>query len=471
LGTSRRAADGGTHFRLSTWLAASALISVVAPARAIEFRIESQTSGDAYQLVTSGNEVLNRNRLHQYLGLSMYDIEGGGTNHWSFASLFRFGIDLGLTDKELAEVPGLEQSKLSFQYGYLEGRGLFDGLLDLKLGRQLIVDGLDYLMFDGGTVMVSTPWYLGVELHAGLEVRNDAWDLNDSMLETDGTRFIEDRETTTDDPSVVYGVALVTRDLPYARYRFGYRRFFSSGAVDAEKVGGTFHQRIIDGLDLSGVASWDLFNGRFDRIQATSRARIADHTEVELEYIRTNPTFDGDSIFNIFTVYPMNDVNARWRLYPGKADRIYAGGKVRLAGNEAYGDEDETLTAVTDTMVEAWGAMAGWAHVFGPNGIDGRLTLDLSWEGGFGGDRLFADVGGLWALVPREWELEGRLTAVDFADELQENHHALSFGYQLGARYLIDKTAAFAIVAEHNMNRLQTHQFRVFALIDVNMWL
>ncbi len=440
-------------------------------AQAIEFKIESQTSGDAYQLVTTGNEILNRNRLHQYLGLSMYDIEGSGENHWSFTSLFRFGIDFGLTDKELEEVPGLEQSKLSIQYGYLEGRDLLGGLIDLKLGRQLLVDGLDYLMFDGGTVTLNTPWYIGLELHAGLEVRNDAWELNDSSFETDGTRYIEGREETTDAPSIVYGVALTTIDLPYARYRLGYRRFFSSGAVDAEKVGGSFHQRIIEGVDLSGIASWDLFNGRFDRIQASGRARIADHTEVELEYIRTNPTFDGDSIFNIFTVYPMNDINVRYRLYPGKSDRVYAGGKVRLAGNEAYGDEDETLTAATDTMVEAWGAMAGYAHAFGPRGIDGRLTLDFSWEGGFGGDRLFADVGGLWAIVPREWELEGRLTAVDFADELQENHHAFSFGYQLGARYLLNKTAAFAVIAEHNMNRLETHQFRVFALIDVNLWL
>ncbi len=49
---------------------------LIAPsAGAIEFRVESQTLGDAYQLVTSGNEVLNRNRLHQLLGLSLYDLD------------------------------------------------------------------------------------------------------------------------------------------------------------------------------------------------------------------------------------------------------------------------------------------------------------------------------------------------------------------------------------------------------------
>lgn len=440
-------------------------------ARAVEFRIESHTLGDAYQLVTSGNEVLNRNRLHQLLGLSMYDIEGTGENLWSFQSLFRFNVDFGLTERELDEVVGLERTKLSIQYAMLQGEGLFGGLIDVKLGRQLMMDGLDYLMMDGGVVTVNTPFFLALELHAGLEVRNDTWDLNDSQFETDGTRFIEDTEETTDAASLVFGAALMTRDLNYARYRVGYRRYFSSGAVDAEKVGGSFHQRIVEGIDLSGIVSWDLFNGRFDRIQAGGRVKIADHTELDLEYVRTNPTFDGDSIFNIFSVYPMNDLNARWRLYPGKNDRFHLGGKVRLTGNEAYDDPGTTLYGDVDTMVASWGAMAGWHHSFGPRGIDGRMMVDLTWEAGFGGDRLFADVGGVWAIVPREWELEGRLTVVDFSDELQENLNAVSFGYQVGGRYLVDKKAGFAVIAEHNMNRLQTHQFRVFALIDLDLWL
>ena len=471
-GSEARGRGGGRD--ASAWVGAALFISVLGvstPARSVEFLIESQTVGDAYQLVTSGNEVLNRNRLHQFLGLSLYDIEASGENHWSFTSLLRFGVDFGLTEKELDEVIGLERTRLSIQYAMLQGQNLLGGLVDMKLGRQLLVDGLDYLMMDGAVVTVNTPWFLAVELHAGLEVRNDAWDLNDSQFETDGTRFIAGLEETTDAASVVFGAALVTRNLDYARYRVGYRRYFSSGAVDAEKIGGSFHQRVVEGVDLSGIVSWDMFNGRFDRIQTGGRVRIADHTELELEYVRTTPTFDGDSIFNIFSIYPMNDINARWRLYPGKNDRLHLGGKVRLAGNEAYDDVGTTLYGDVDTMVSAWGTMAGWTHSFGPRGVDGRFTVDFTWEGGWSGDRIFGDVGGVWAVVPREWELEGRLTVVDFDDELQDNLNALSFGYQLGGRYLVDKKAAFAVIAEHNMNRLQNHQFRVFALIDLNLWL
>lgn len=438
-------------------------------AAAIEFRIESSTIGDAYQLVTSDNEVLNRNRLHQYLGLSLFDIEGSGESHWAFTSLLRFDADFGLSDDEIERVPTQKRSQMSIQYAWIEGRDLLGGLLDLRLGRQLLADGLDYLMVDGAVVTVSTPWYLGAELMAGLEVKNDVIGINATQLEADGTRFIEDTEENTDDNTIVFGAALVTRNLAYARYRLAYRRYFSDGAVDQEKIGGSFHQRIIPGLDLSGVMTWDMFNARFERIQFGGSLKIERTHGVELEYVRTTPSFDADSIFNIFTTFPMNDVNARYRLYPDKCNRLYAGAKMGLAGNEAY--NGEVLYGDVDTMVIGWGAMAGWLHTFGLGGLDGRLSVDVSYDGGYAGDRFLADIGGVWAIVPREWELEGRITTVAFDDALQSELHAVSFGYQLGARYLIDKRAAFALVAEHNVNRLQTSQLRIFALIDLDFWL
>ncbi len=443
-------------------------------ASAIEFRVEAQTRGDAYQLVTSGNEVLNRTQLSQYLGLSMFDIEGSGESHWSFTSLFRFDVDAGLSADELERVPTMERTQLSIQYAWLEGRDLFGGLLDVRVGRQLLADGLDYLMFDGAFVTVNTPWFFGVEVMAGSEVKNEMWGINASQFEVDGTRYIEDAEEGGDDTSIAFGAAVVTRNLDYARYRFGYRRYLSSrpgaGTVVAqEKIGGAFHQRVVEGVDLNGVVTWDMFNGRFERIQLGGRVRANDANEIEAEYVRTTPSFDGDSIFNIFATYPMNDFNLRWRLYPGKNDRLYAGTKLGLAGNEGY--SGDVLYGDVDTMVIGWGAMAGWAHGFGPRSVDGRVSVDFSFDGGYAGDRVLGDVSGVWAVVPSEWELEARLTALAFDDALQGELNAFSFGYQLGGRYMIDKRAGFAIMAEHNINRLETSQFRVFALIDVDLWL
>jgi hypothetical protein len=451
--------------------AASSLPLAAAPsdARAVEFLIESQTLGDAYQLVTSGNALLNRWQVHQLLGLSLWETaDEKGLQHWSFTSLFRFDIDFGLTDAELRDVPSLNRSLPSIQYAWVDGKELLGGTLDLRIGRQLMADAMDYLMFDGAKFAFKLPWHLGIEAHGGFEVKQSFWPLAATQLELDGVRVIDGIEAD-DRPTAVIGAALTTRDLPYANYRLGYRRRFSGGAVDSEHVGLSFHQRIVEGLDLSGVVSWNLFNGVFDRVQGTARWRPVEHTELELQYVRLVPTFDADSIFNIFTAFPLNDGNLRWRFFPTENDRVYLGGMVRFFGNENYAEG--VLTAPIDTVVEAWGVMGGWVHTFGPKARDGRVSVDVAWQDGYGGRRVLADVAGAWSLVPREWELEGRLTAVDFADALQPERSALSMGYQLGARYLIERRAAFALIFEHNMNAIQDHQLRLYAMVDLNLWL
>ncbi|MFO0750037.1 MAG: hypothetical protein U1F43_30860 [Myxococcota bacterium] len=477
---------------MSTWPAKSLLlVCAVAtaaltprPAAAYEFLVESETIGDVYQLVTSGNDVLNRRKLHEYLGLSMWDITGHDEQRLSVRTLFRFDADFGLSDAEVADT-SLRRDSMTMQFAYIEGHDLLGGYFDFKLGRHLKADAIDYLVLDGATVAIGTPLHVALELEGGKEVKADLWSLNaNNQMETDGTRLIRyhgdqpadaamnalsDETFAAAVTSWVVGAWLVTRDINYAQYKIGYRRIFSGGAVDSEKIAGAFRQRIVDGVDISGVASWDLFNGRFDRLEAKAKWRITDWTEVEAEYVRTLPSFDADSIWNIFTAFAQNDVNVHWRLYPSDQDRVSLGGMFRLYGNEAYIDGE--VTAPVNTVVQAWGADAGYSHGFGKNGLCGRFTADFSLEGGYGGSRMLAGLGAAWSIVPRRWELDGRVTAVDIDDEYQSNLHAFSFGYELGARYLIDKRAAFAVTAEHNMNRLNNQQFRVFALVDLALWL
>ncbi len=463
---------------------------VLPSAQAAEFIIESQTLGDAYQLVTSGNQLLNRWQMNQLLGLSIWEsAEEGQPQHWSFSSLFRFDLDLGLTDAEIAEVPSFDRSRPSIQYAYADGRALLGGTTDVRIGRQLLADAMDYLMFDGVKVGVKLPWYLGVEAHGGYEVKQGFWPLAANQLELDGTRVIE-RVEDDDRPTAVVGAAIATRDLPFSNWRLGYRRRFSHGtspragaapstAVDSEHVGLSFHQRIVKGLDTSGILSWNLFNGVFDRVQGTARWSPDAAHDLELQYVRLVPTFDADSIFNIFAAYPLNDGNLRWRFHPSDRDRVYLGGMMRLFGNENYADGFRSTPI--DSVVEAWGAMGGWLHTFGPSGRDGRVSLDVALEDGYGGRRVLADAGGTWSIVPRAWEAEGRLTVVDFEDSSNPDRKSLSVGYQLGARYLAAgrhredgqsaRRSAFAVIFEHNMNTLQTHQLRLYAMIDLNFWL
>jgi hypothetical protein len=123
---------------VTLWLAVATFSVALAPRRgnALEFLIESHTLGDAYQLVTSGNELLNRWQVHQLLGLSMWESpDEDGQRNWSFTSLFRFDVDFGLSERERRDVPTLDRSLPSIQFAHVDGRDLLGGALDIRIGR------------------------------------------------------------------------------------------------------------------------------------------------------------------------------------------------------------------------------------------------------------------------------------------------------------------------------------------------
>ncbi|MGM0575751.1 MAG: hypothetical protein ACQEXJ_08495 [Myxococcota bacterium] len=437
------------------------------PADAVRYHVRSETIGDAYQLVRADDEVLNRRRIHQYLGLGAYDLLTSEEHRLNLVTLFRFDADFGITEEELDAVRTLRREQLSIQQAYVEGRDL-GGVVDFRLGRQIHYDPIDFLMLDGLVATVSTPWHVGVEVQAGLEAGNRLGDVTTSQLELDGVRLI-DGVQERDRPKWVLGAALVTTDLLWTRARLGYRRIFSGGEVNQEKIGAGFTQRVAGALHLDGAVSYDLFSEAFDRIRAGASWRITPAWEVEAQYVRTVPTFDADSIFNIFATWPLNDVNGRVRWRLGRDRSVYAGGMVRLFQNEDWPDaEEDTATGDVDDAVTATGAMAGYVHGFGERG---SVSVDLSWEDGYGGQRGLLDVWGRWAVLPGVVELDGRLTGIRIEDGLQERLEAWGGGYQLGGRWLVGERASIQAMLEHNFNRLRPSQVRFFVVADVNLWL
>ncbi|HIA02047.1 MAG TPA: hypothetical protein EYN66_09075 [Myxococcales bacterium] len=58
-----------------------------------------------------------------------------------------------------------------------------------------------------------------------------------------------------------------------------------------------------------------------------------------------------------------------------------------------------------------------------------------------------------------------------FEDPIQENLSATSFGAQVGLSYLVRRIARFHLMNEVNTSRIETLQYRVFALVDLELWL
>ena len=434
------------------------------PARAVTFHVAADTVGDGYQLVTSDGELLNRRRLHQALGLSAHDLLGDGSNSLSFVSLMRFDGDFGVTDDELDEAPFARRWQLSIQTAYLEGRDLF-GFLDFRLARVLHPDPIDYLLLDGLVATLKLPFHLGVEVLVGLEAKNELGPVTSSQLELDGLRYMEG-EAHNDALTVAVGAALVVTEIPGTRARIGYRRLFSEGHVDQEKLGAALFQSVAGRLQLSAAASLDLVKLRVDSADLLVRGLATDALVIEAQYVHVVPSFDADSIFNVFSTRPLNDLNVRARYHFSDAAVAHLGGMVRFF--ESAPRAARTGAAGRDELVEAYGAMAGYRQSWGRDGWIGGAA---SYEDGYGGRSLLVDLGGLWGLVPGEWELEGRVSAILFSDAVQPDLHAAGFGYQLGGRYLVDDRAAISLLVEHNFNRLHRSQLRVFLVAHLGFFL
>lgn len=455
---------------------AVAWVASAPPVSAVQFRVRSETIGDAYQIVRADQGLINRRRLHQYLGLDAFDLTGHGDARLNLVTLFRFDADFGLEDRDLDGVDGmrgLQRNQLSIQAAYVEGREI-GGFLNFRLGRQLHADAIDFLMLDGVVARAKTPWHVGVEMQLGVEADNRIGSVTSSQFELDGTRRIEDRDE--DDrrvvlqrdniPKIVLGAALVLTDLPWTQARFGYRRLVADGKVAQEKIGASFSQRIARRIDLNISGSYDLYRHDFDQFRAGIGARLTDALDLDLEYVRLVPTFDADSIFNVFNTLPLSDLNGRLRWHFSDEQSMYVGGMLRFFNNDQF--PEERLAAPVGRVVNAGGGMAGWSRGFGARG---DMGVDLSFEAGYGGTRALLDVSGSWAVIPRVLKFDGRLTGLRFVDELQPGLHAWGAGYQLGAEWLVDSRASVRLAVEHNFNRIQTSQLRVMMVADLSFWL
>src|SRR6185369_8726893 len=143
---------------------------------------------------------------------------------------------------------------------------------------------------------------------------------------------------------------------------------------------------------------YSLLHAVIDRADAGVRLQRGGHTlEPSLEYFY--PTFDGDSIFNVFSIEPTTDLRLGYQ-FTGPIV-IHASGWLR-----AYHHE-------TGTSSVAGGADAG---IDRPLGRQWRARVDALWDDGYGGRRIGASAEANWRPVPTFW-LRGRAITLGVAPD------------------------------------------------------
>jgi hypothetical protein len=470
------------------------------PALAADFQISATTVGQGYELGAADGSVVARRRLTQFVRLNGFNLLDD--NRLFFVSSFRLDADFGITDTDLA-IPGsqylrqgireLERLNLSLLYAYLAGRGFY-GRIDFDAGRQLVVDLVDFFHFDGVRVAVNTPWYFGIEALAGYEVRAGAA-LGVSAFDLPGVAEAADRAPT-------FGVGVFLRDLHSGSYgitgkvtyrktqatrslascardpssradcdrlsaasseadRADVERAFARDLVIEERISANVQIRLAS-THLWGGVSYNLVNGWLDDLLVGAQQRLVrGRLLLETEYLRSRPRFDADSIFNIFGTNAFDDLRFKvgWT-FDGGYD-LYTRGYVRFF-------HAERISGAASDGVSARGIVVG-ARI--PHGRRAFTTLDLLAQAGYGGYLFGGDAWSRFSVLDGKLDLDGRLLVLRFDDDRLENLHGINVTLQGGARWNLHRYVSLHLILEESMNRIYTSVFRVYGLVDLNVWL
>jgi hypothetical protein len=482
---------------LATWVALGAVAS---PAHAYEFHVEATSTGQGYQVrwlrAGESDRWLNRRRFTQTLRLEVWDIltpaadpghpevEPRAPFQLYFTSSIRFDHDYGdyaagtlsfddrgvqVRQDARTLVPELDEDTLQLDvpFAYV-GADDIGGFLDFRLGRQLEVQTLDWYAFDGLAVTVHTPLHLAIEAHGGLVVRAASL-FGTPAHEPDGTgsgdcsRFesssggwiASDTCAQRHELMPGFGVALTTDGIRGLHARLAYRRAQSQTADDtfpASYGWGVNEEKLVAEARAElgpaapfAAARYDLVLGFVDEAEAGVRLAVGNHA-LTPGVAYSSPTFDADSIFNVFANEAYRDLRLDYDVRPWRGRwRGFVRSYLRHFEPSANA---VGVTVGTEVQLER-----------------GRARFDFFHDSGHGGARVGSDVSGSARLAER-FSLDGRITVIASDDDLA-TQRSTTFGAQAGVRWLLAHGAALHFIAEENANHYERHQLRLMAILDL----
>ena len=400
---------------------------------------------------------------------------------------------------------------LDLLYGFVALDGLADDALAIKLGRVLIDDGWGSSGLDGGTARYELPSVpVAVTAAAGLRVRA-ASPLGLSAFELDGTsgagcqeyvegptpgsgawklidrnRAVSSSKLSSDyeycpqremrQPSI--GVSLETSRLRHLGAEVGYRRTWSetvgliddvnrlnypdrglypdelgqapASGINEERLYARVHGVLRAGpftLAPYGDVRYSLLHAAIDRADTGVRISHGLHVlEPSVEYFL--PTFDGDSIFNAFSIEPTTDVRLGYQF----------NGAVHLRAStwlRHYAHMDGTSSF-------SGGGEGGIEHPFGPRL---RASLDALYDDGYGGRRAggTGEVG--WRALDYLW-LRGRAAVLGVHPDDGRAAFVTTSGV-VSSSMRISDGVGFHVVGELDDDAIYKLTTRVFAVIDL----
>jgi hypothetical protein len=482
-------------------LIALVICGAAAPAAAYDFSVDVRTIGQGYQVrgfaPDGSSELLSRRRLTQYLDLNVSDIaptawhgDDGGRNVLYFDASFRFDADFGgyLLGAPTGPnaIPELKQDELDMLYAYLGGRNV-GGHLDFQLGRQIHFDLIDFYAFDGADLLYHATRLFGVEAFAGTEVK-ESMPLGSPIYQLDGTsagsRDPATRPAQSSEVAPLAGAALVagtpvgvaSAGLNWSA-RLSFREIWSATAdrqpgepesgINEEVASLTAMAAWRNRIFLSGGIRYNFLFDELDDEQLALRVKLTARQWVTLEHDFLAPTFDGDSIWNVFSVGAYRDLRASYEIGLPHGVKAYARGFARFflptPDEENGGAYSGQESGPGDSRFAAGGSLgAAWRNA------RGMLRADGYWDDGYGGRKVGVDATTRVKLRPT-FELEGRLTGYGWRSDLPSaTPSGVVFGAQAGGRLQLGKGTRAHLLVEDNFGTYYESQFRGLAMLELD---
>lgn len=458
-------------------------------ASASEVRIRSRTLGEGYMVRVPGpqGQLLSRRRVVQYVNLGAYQLlpptrpdrfrRDDDEAQLELVTSLRIRHDFGTyaadaTAPAASLVDAVDTRQIDLLFGYLQGRNL-GGWVDTRIGRQYEMSGLDWYAFDGGYVRIRTPAHFAVETFGGFAVDGSAM-FGYPDHELDGTA----RDRSDGAVSPMIGAALSLADLSWADARFAYRRTFTpasvnpdaidpdgtglSPGVDQEIVSGSFALRLAKGRVSPYVATrYSLGTARLDDLTVGASWAITPLHSVRAVYLRTIPTFDLDSIFNVFAVEPFEDMRVVYQVRPGPAWTLAARGQVRV-----FHDATTGVHGTDPRRDRPVGAGGGASATYRRPRFS--MRLDAFGLGGEGGLRTGGSVDTRTLLAWDRIALDARIYGVYYDDDLVSARTGWALSLQGGTNIRLWEGIHINLVAEEMVTRFASQSFRLLGIFSVD---
>jgi hypothetical protein len=226
--------------------------------------------------------------------------------------------------------------------------------------------------------------------------------------------------------------------------------------VDEERLYARAHADFkLGGLAIEpyGDARYSILHAAFDRADAGVRLRSGDHVlEPAVEYYY--PTFDGDSIFNAFSLEPTTDVRLGYHYGDKGAWRATADAWLRR-----YAHEDDTTSF-------AGGGEVGVQRVLG---TAWRGGLDALADTGYGGRRIGGTAQATWRGTEQVW-VRGRMIVLAVAEDPTSTvlaAHYVTTSANFSTTWRVADTVALHFIAEGDHDAIHSIQTRAIAVVDL----